>query len=90
MSTIDRFLRQSVLTGKDIQAMPLQDILTNEELKQMLSETFGVIASNQDIGDTLRVMQEHEHCQDVFVADAQGEVVGWLTDRDILEDARNA
>ena len=89
VSMIDRFLRRAAILEQDIAALTLEDLLADQEMKEVFSKTFSLVDFRATIADALRAMRDTLGCMDVFITEPGEGVVGWLTDRDIgVEELR--
>ena len=87
-SMIDRFIRERVLVGEDVRQLTLADLLGEPAMNALFSSSFVVVEGDATIAEAAARMRRVEGCQDVFVTDtgtADGRVIGWLADRDLIE-----
>ena len=86
-SMIDRFIRQKAYDGEEVADLTLADLLKEDELEKMFASTFAVVSESATIADVQQQMLEIPNCVDAFVtptADRNEDVLGWITDRDII------
>ena len=88
-------MQQNVLIyqSRFVQNLSLSDLLNNEPMKDVFSSSFVCVDLSATLVTAVKEMRGVQGCQDVFVTetgDADGVVVGWLADRDLIEvDSRS-
>jgi hypothetical protein len=70
----------------DFDAATLQDLLDNDDMGALVSESLAFVQLNFTVADAKRAMDQTENCQDVFVTQTgtrEGRLLGWLTNVDV-------
>jgi hypothetical protein len=83
-SMIDKFIVRRVMSGGggNPSDLTLADLLADEEMKKVFSNTFVVVKRQASLAEAKDAMVARPGCSDVFVTDEGGHdepVVGWLT-----------
>jgi len=81
-STIFRFISSQAISGKKASDLKLKAIITN---------TVATVGPDATLADAKRAMEQCAGCEDVFVTTTgrrDGEVLGWITDNQISEEAQ--
>ena len=87
-SMIDQFVRKNVYNGVDATQLSLSDLLAEETMRKLFSESFVCVDQETTIHTAAELLGKSNHCQDIFVTDtgdADGDVLGWVCDRDLIE-----
>ncbi|MCZ6663045.1 MAG: CBS domain-containing protein [Actinobacteria bacterium] len=87
INMIDRFIATLALAGDDVSALMLSDLLHDPEMGARSESTFVIVPQSATVSDAKATMDE-ANCRNVFVTEngtAEEPVLGWLTDRDIVE-----
>jgi hypothetical protein len=93
-STIDRFISKAAAAGKqaaELQQLTLRDLLTDQDFKTRLENTFAIVPETATLADAKRAMGSLPSCQDVFITrtGASSEpILGWITNVIIEENSR--
>ncbi|MFT3773998.1 MAG: CBS domain-containing protein [Minicystis sp.] len=91
LSSIDRFIREQVLAGKDAAALTFKDLVSDPMLAKLFTGSFDVVAETATLADAKARMDEKPQCEDVFVTksgDRSAPVIGWVTDSLLFEAAQ--
>jgi len=89
-SLIDRFIVQSVRDGKDPKALTLADMIEDEDLKKVLTDSFRTLRATSNLAEAKEFIDKIESCQDVFATEdgtAKTKALGWVTNVIVAEQA---
>ncbi len=81
-SMIDRFVSDQAIAGGNVQELTLANILAEQDLGKLFSESFAVVGTSTNLADAKSAMTEINDAQDVLVTEdgtRESAVVGWLT-----------
>ena len=91
LSSIDRFIREQVLAGRDARTLTFADLIADPRFAALFTESFDVVAETATLADAKARMDEKRLCEDVFVTrngDRRAPVIGWITDSLLFDAAR--
>jgi hypothetical protein len=90
-STIDQFIVQEVAKSTPLVDLTLQSMLNDGKYKLILENGFGTIRTTSSLADAKVLMDKTPVCLDVFITEdgtRNTKVLGWLTNVQIMEQAR--
>jgi hypothetical protein len=86
-SVFYRFLDHARESGRDLDALTLENLLEDSEVARRVSSAVAFVSKDATLAQAKAAMDATPGCQDVFVTvdgRADGAVVGWLTNVDVL------
>jgi len=90
-STIFRFISSQAISGKKASDLKFSDLTADPEMKAIITNTVATVGPDATLADAKRAMEQCAGCEDVFVTTTgrrDGEVLGWITDNQISEEAQ--
>jgi hypothetical protein len=82
---------KSSQAGKAVADLTLGDLVDNAERKELFKTSFGFVSARATLAEVKAVMDSLPQCRDVFVTPNGGAnepIVGWVTDRKVIENSR--
>ena len=74
---------------KKIEELTLKDVFEKcDGLKDKAEKSFGVINIDSTLADAQAKMRSIHDCQDVFITDKDGAVIGWITNVDLQKHSK--